>query len=393
LDKQVTKGQIAALRVITEQMSEAVSAPKCHTCGCLHKTVEALSSTEVGQTELGSALQEARSVFKPKQYDCLGCPVCYPAIATNAFAEAFPELGSGLDLCPTDEPLERQGWPPLPGDYHVLRYQAPVGVCTLNSEPVARLLKDRAPEGLAIVGTLHTENLGIERIIHNTVANPNIRFLILCGEDTQQSIGHLPGQSLQSLFENGVDERSQIRGARGKRPVLKNVSVEEIQAFIEQVELIPMIGEQNDEVIAKQVETSRIRDPGAYVGAPNGTRIEVIQAADPERLTLDTAGYFVVYPDRRSHRLVLEHYTNAGVLDCVMEATSSPALYAEAIRRDLIGRLEHAAYLGRELARAESSLETGDPYVQDKAPGATATVSSVSSCGCNGSCDPEGELR
>jgi len=392
LDKLETEGQ-AALRVITEQMSEAVAASKCHTCGCLHKTVEALSSTEIGQTELAAALQEARSVFKPKQYDCLGCPVCYPAIAANAFAEAFPELGSGLDLCPTDEPVERQGWPPLPGDYYVLRYQAPVAVCTLNSEPVARLLKDRAPEGLAIVGTLHTENLGIERIIHNTVANPNIRFLILCGEDTQQAIGHLPGQSLQSLFENGVDERSRIRGARGKRPVLKNVSPGEIQAFIEQVELIPMIGEQNDEVISKHVETSRVRDPGAYVGAPNGMRIEVIQAVDPESLIPDKVGYFVVYPDSRRHRLVLEHYTNAGVLDCVIEAISSPALYAEAIHRNLVGRLDHAAYLGRELARAERSLDTGEPYVQDKAPGTTGAESPVSSCECSGSCEPEGKPK
>lgn len=132
-------------------MSEAVSASKCHTCGCLHRTVEALSGTEVGQTELATSLQEARSVFKPKQYDCLGCPVCYPAIAANAFAEAFPELGSGLDLCPSDEPDERQGWPLLAGDYHVVRYQAPVAVCTLNSEPIARKLKDRAPEGLALL--------------------------------------------------------------------------------------------------------------------------------------------------------------------------------------------------------------------------------------------------
>jgi tetrahydromethanopterin S-methyltransferase subunit A len=138
--------------------------------------------------------------------------------------DAFPEIGSGLDLCPTDEPAERHGWPPLPGDYHVVRYQAPVAVCALNSTSVAQQLSEHAPEGLAIVGTLHTENLGIGRIIRNTLANPNIRFLILCGADTQQAIGHLPGQSLQSLFENGVDERGRIRGARGKRPVLKNVS-------------------------------------------------------------------------------------------------------------------------------------------------------------------------
>jgi tetrahydromethanopterin S-methyltransferase subunit A len=374
-------------------MSEAVSASKCHTCGCLHKTVEALSGTEVGQTELATVLQEARLVFKPKQYDCLGCPVCYPAIAANAFAEAFPELGSGLDLCPTDEPVKRQGWPPLPGDFHVIRYRAPVAVCTLNSESVARQLSDNAPEGLAIVGTLHTENLGIERIILNTLSNPNIRFLVLCGKDTQQAIGHLPGQSLQSLFENGVDDRNRIRGAQGKRPVLKNVSAQEIHAFTEQVELITMIGEERAEIISEQVHTHRTRDPGPYGGAPSATKVEVVQAAEPTSLTLDKAGYFVVYPDRKRHRLVLEHYTNAGVLDCVLEGTSGSALYAEAIHRNLVGRLDHAAYLGRELARAERTLDTGEPYVQDKAPGEPVTDSPVSSCSCSGSCDSEGELR
>jgi tetrahydromethanopterin S-methyltransferase subunit A len=161
VDKAATTGQAAALRVITEQMSEAISASKCHGCGCLHKTVEALSSTEPGKAELAAVLAEAHSVFTPKQYDCLGCPVCFPAIAANSFADGYPELGSSLDLCPTDEPVKREGWPPLPGDYHVVRYLAPIAVCTLNSPSVEQQLSEDAPEGLAIVGALHTENLGI----------------------------------------------------------------------------------------------------------------------------------------------------------------------------------------------------------------------------------------
>lgn len=377
---------------MTDQLSEAVAASKCHTCGCLHKTIEALSGTEVGQNELAPVLEKARSVFRPKQYDCLGCPVCYPAIAANAFAETFPEIGSGLDLCPTDEPVERHGWPPLPGDYYVVRYQAPVAVCTLNSESIARQLRDRVPDGLAIAGTLHTENLGIERIIRNALANPNIRFLILCGEDTQQAIGHLPGQSLQSLFENGVDERRRIRGARGKRPVVKNVTVEEIEAFRRQVELVPMIGEQEEDAISERVQASRERYPGPYNGTPSPMRIETVQAMEPKTLTLDKAGYFVVYPETRRHRLVLEHYTNAGALDCVIEGSSSPAVYSEAIRRNLLSRLDHAAYLGRELARAERALdETGEAYVQDKAPGEALPKPAVPSRGCDGSCGSGGE--
>ena len=62
---------------------------------------------------------------------------------------------------------------------------------------------------------MHTENLGIERVIRNVLANPNIRILLLCGEDTRQLIGHLPGQSLESLFANGLDEKKRIIGAKG----------------------------------------------------------------------------------------------------------------------------------------------------------------------------------
>lgn len=374
--------QASAFHVIREQLTEAVEASKCHRCGCFQQTVEALATTCAGEADIAPLLHRARAVFQPQQYDCLGCPVCYPAIATNAFIEAFPEVGGGLDLCPTEEPAERQGWPPFPGDYHVLRYHAPVAVCTLNSPVLASRLKDRTSNGIAIIGTLHTENLGIERIIKNTLANPYVRFLVVCGEDTRQAIGHLPGQSLQSLFAHGVDARQRIRQARGKRPVLKNITLEEIQAFLNQVALVPMIGETGDKVICEQVESCRRRDPGPYPGAPKGTRIPVVQAAEPQRLTLDPAGYCVIYPDARRHCLVVEHYTNAGILDCVLEGISPGALSATMIERHLLTRLDHAAYLGRELARAEYALLTGTAYIQDAAPGQEVAPTGVQ-CGCS----------
>ena len=381
----------SALHIITDQLEEAIAAPKCHKCGCLQQTVDALAGTEAGQGELAPILTKARAVFVPKKYDCLGCPVCYPAIAANAFVETWPEAGAGLNLCPTEEPEERQGWPPLPGDYSVLRYSAPVAVCALNSEPLVKELVDRKPEGLAIVGTMHTENLGIERLIKNTLANLNIRFLLLCGEDTQQAVGHLPGQSFESLFRNGLDGGGRIIGARGKRPVLKNVSRDEVETFIQQVELVAMIGEEDAEQVTGQIYACMKRSPGTYPHPFIEMPVPRIEVSEPKNLTLDKAGYFVVYPDTRSGRLVLEHYTNQGTLNCVLEGTSAGALYGEAIERQFLTRLDHAAYLGRELARAERSLETGETYVQDKAPGAIDTDSPVSSCGCKDSCGSGGK--
>ena len=160
-----------------------------------------------------------------------------------AASKRFQELRRPNEANATRSLPERAGWPLLAGDYHVLRYGASVAVCTLNSDDVASELAAARPDGLAIVGSMHTENLGIERVIRNISSNPHIRFLILCGDDTEQAIGHLPGQSLESLFREGIDERQRIIGARGKRPVLKNVSRAQIASFQQQVELVPMIGE------------------------------------------------------------------------------------------------------------------------------------------------------
>lgn len=374
-----------AFRIIEEQIDSAIAAPKCHKCGCLQQTVEALSATAEGKNELAETLNRARQVFVPKEYDCLGCPVCYPAIAANAFADAHPEAGAKLDLCPTEEPNVRPGWPPLAGDYYVLHYSAPVAICTLNSASLAQQIAGSAMPGVAIVGTLHTENLGVERVIRNTATNPNVRFLIICGEDTQQAIGHLPGQSLVSLIANGMDDRGRIVGARGKRPVLKNISADAVQSFRKQVTIHNLIGEENVKHIGSIAQDLAACSPGPFEDAAAAPAVAITRAAPPGGLTLDPSGYFVVFPEQRRKTLILEHYTNHGVLDAVFEGDSPAALYSTAIKKELLSRLDHAAYLGGELARAERSLETGEPYVQDRAPGALMTNAASEQCGCSGS--------
>ena len=347
------------ITVVREQIANGIAATKCHPCGCFHTTVEALASSEL-EPSLADDLAAARATFQPKKYDCLGCSECFPAIAANAV--------TGLDLCPVDANDERAGWPPLPGDYHVIRYGAPVAVCTLNSDAVAGMLAAMRPEGLAIAGTMHTENLGIERVIRNVNANPHIRFLILCGEDTRQSIGHLPGQSLESLFREGLDERQRIIGARGKRPVLKNVTREQVASFLRQVELVPMIGERDVTKLRDAIERLHAQRREPFAGGAPDAAMETIEAAEPARMLQDPAGYFVIYPDRARHRIVLEHYANDGVLHSIIEGDGEGAICATAIERGLLTRLDHATYLGRELALACRALETGEPYVQDRAP-------------------------
>jgi hypothetical protein len=110
------------------------------------------------------------------------------------------------------------------------------------------------------------------------------------------------------------------------------------------------------------------RSPGpADPFAPDPAPI-VLEGRMPERLVQDPAGYFVIHVDRRARRLLLEHYSNDGRLTAVIHGRHPAELTAVAIERGLLSRLDHAAYLGRELARAEAALAPGEPFVQDAAP-------------------------
>jgi tetrahydromethanopterin S-methyltransferase subunit A len=111
----------------------------------------------------------------------------------------------------------------------------------------------RVESGAALAGMLQTENVGIEKIICNTVANPNIRYLIVCGVE---SACHQPGQALSSLVRNGVDERRNIIGAEGPTPCLYNIPLESIERFRQQTSLVHLV-EENHTMIATDPQQLR----------------------------------------------------------------------------------------------------------------------------------------
>lgn len=366
------------LAQIEKELRAAMAAKKCWRCGCYQDTVKTLQTSTVIKPKLVSLIEEAHSLFEPKRYDCLGCEVCWPAVAQNLAAELDPAVAEDSH-CATEEPDQREGWPPLPGDYQVIRFQASVAVCTLNSDHLIKELGDNPIEGLSIVGSLHTENLGIEHLIRNILANPHIRFLIICGEDTRKAIGHLPGQSLVALMQHGINDKMRIIDARGKRPLLKNIQPEHVEGFRRQVQVTTQIGNTDVAALKNLIAATARSNPGPFADAPSDViQVPIEAAKEPGKLVLDPAGYFVVYPDRIHRRLVLEHYSNKGVLDRMFTSVSAAALYTSIIEAELVSRLDHAAYLGRELARAEHALQSGDDYVQDRAPGETEPTPNVS---------------
>jgi len=346
------------------QLGAALDEKKCLACGCLHGALRSIAETFSGEdipSEFASCLESGRKKLQKTRYECLGCEVCYPAEALNA-------LRIEGAVCTTAPVTERSGWPPLPGSYRVLRYRAPVAVCTLTDEDLSSSISSSASTDICLVGTVQTENLGIERVIYNIVANPNIRHLILCGADSKGSVGHLPGQSLISLARNGMGSDGRIAGAKGRRPLLKNISADAVEYFRKSVSVHDLIGVKEVEVILSTARACAQQQVEPVHPFRLARFSEIIQGRLPRKVTPDPQGYFVIYVDRAHKRLAMEHYHNDGTLNLIIEGNTVAELYTSAIERKLVGRLDHAAYLGRELSRAEDALTTCEAYVQDRAP-------------------------
>ncbi len=95
----------------------------------------------------------------------------------------------------------------------------------------------------------------------------------------------------------------------------------------------------------------------------------VLQNKNPEKIAeLDKAGSFRIFVDRQEQSLVAEHFNWADdpAPNLIVKGKTAEQVYEQIVESGLVSRLDHAAYLGSELAKAEIALRTGKEYIQDK---------------------------
>jgi len=217
-------------------------------------------------------------------------------------------------------------YPPEEGRYMRGNDFSPVAVaiilaCDADKIPleIEELVRTGLETGAALAGTVQTENIGFEKIVCNIVANPNIRYLIIGGPESE---GHLTGEALKALIMKGVDEKKRIIGTDSPHPFLFNISMEAIDRFRRQLSLIDLQFEGNPDIIRKAVwscyqeepvgfQDYSLYDPGAYPAPPLSGKItwRVTQpwVEPPEEKELDAVKRAKVLMERskaRSHRKV-----------------------------------------------------------------------------------------
>jgi len=259
---------------------------------------------------------------------------------------------------------------------------ASIAVCALTSRHlVGRLYSEPA---VAIVGTLMTANLGIEQLVRTVVRRPEVRGLVVCGRDSPR---FRAGQSLVSLIRSGVGAGGDIVGADGYRPRLRELSQELVEAFRTQVVLEDVRGHEDVGVLCTTIRRLSIRldgDGSGVSGAPPRTAPQVMRPSSAHsdgrratgfvqispvgrRRTLETAGrgFVVIAVDRDEHRIVLRHYGPDLEPLHEMRGSRAESMLLGLLGAGVVAELDHAGYLGAELAKAETALRLGLHYEQD----------------------------
>ncbi len=103
-------------------------------------------------------------------------------------------------------------------------------------------------------------------------------------------------------------------------------------------------------------------------------QIDVISAEENRKVTLDPKGFFVIFINDRT--ITVEHYENVnkggrlkvetGKLNVIITGTSAKAICDTIIRKELVSRMDHMAYVSQELQKAEMALKSGIEYEQSK---------------------------
>jgi len=98
--------------------------------------------------------------------------------------------------------------------------------------------------------------------------------------------------------------------------------------------------------------------------------LELEKATDTSKIKLkwipDPKGYFTIKPFSSRKKIFIRYYDSDNNLKLTFSGINTSQIIQEIVERGLVSRLEHAAYLGKEIEKAILALKNNLKYVQDK---------------------------
>ncbi|MFQ5762838.1 MAG: hypothetical protein ACE5PO_07370 [Candidatus Bathyarchaeia archaeon] len=194
-----------------------------------------------------------------------------------------------------------------------------VGIATLWA-PLELVAKHLAKDDYAVIGQLYSKTEGLNVLLRNCLANPNLRTIIVYGQDRASS-----GETLLKLKKHGVDKTHRILGT--------DVCVDaEISA-----DAVEILRDNPLKSISHRLMGGIELDPRGNITITVSDGRVHLNRLDPEGVRIDE---YVTGNVRNAQALLVENQK--------------------------IGDLSHALYLGRELEKAHVVIKYNLEYEQDK---------------------------
>jgi tetrahydromethanopterin S-methyltransferase subunit A len=260
--------------------------------------------------------------------------------------------------------VRRSGtWPFVPGRYFVIDETAPVIVVLPDNDVLAETLAALSVQGLCMISPSCRSASDVEKLIRNVESNLSIHGIVLAGGQPDRDYPAVA--ALRAIFDDdaGISEKARkiAHAARGK---LKDFDFAALQRRVDVFDMLAC--SEIDKIVAGVVKygSEGQRPDAGFVLKNSDTVLGVQRVVAPTRISHeyqhDKAGKFIIGTDASS--ILVEHYNSKGELLRLIQGSSARDLCILLIRNGWVSRLDHAAYLGRELALAEIALQQGAPY-------------------------------
>jgi len=260
-------------------------------------------------------------------------------------------------------PSRPERWPFVAGRYHVIDDTAPVIVVIPDNEELADTLAALSVQGLCMISPVCQSASDVEKLIRNVESNLAVHCIVLVGGETGRDYPAL--EAFCAIFDDdqNISEKARriAHGARGK---LKAFDFAALQKRVHVVNMLDCV--EVDKIVAGVIKhgTEGQRPDAGFVVQGHDTTLGVQRVIVPTDIAhdyqQDKAGKFIIGTDKNA--IVIEHYNAKGELLRLIQGKSARDMCIMLIRNGWVSRLDHAAYLGRELTLAEMALQQGVPY-------------------------------
>jgi tetrahydromethanopterin S-methyltransferase subunit A len=272
-------------------------------------------------------------------------------------------------------------WPFVSGNYLVIDDTAPIVIVMPDNNELAEDLAALSIRDLCMICPACRNASDIEKLIRNVESNLAIHSIVLANGEQQT---YPAMEALCAIF--GSDEECSEKAASLVHAVRGRLGPLDIDSLQDRVKVVDMLGYVDiDKIIAgvNKLGSEAVRSNAGFrvQDAHSDTGIERVIAPSsiPTDLQPDKAGSYFIRTHKRS--IAVEHHNSKGELLRIIEGTTARDICTTLIRNGWVSKLDHAAYLGCELTRAEVALREGTPYEQ--ALEATADDHPVSSGATN----------